>query len=209
MKFEVWIAYVLTEIIIDLTPGPAVMLVSSLGMKYGTKPSFFGALGISCGNLLYFILSALGLGTLILAAGDLFKYIQWAGAIYLIWTGLSMIYQSFLNKITIIQSINHGSLDVKKTFLQGFITQSTNPKAVLFFIALLPQFLNTSTNVGFQFFILGTTTIVLETSVLAFYGWLAHKGSEKIAGNVLFKIWQDRLAGAILVGIGIHLFFMK
>lgn len=208
MELNVWLAYVITEIIVDLSPGPAVLLITSLGMKFGAKSSYFGAFGISLSNITYFILSALGLGTLIFSAGDLFEYIKWAGAAYLIFTGISMLYHS----VKVKESILFDTLNTQKnttSFLQGFITQGTNPKAILFFVALLPQFIDSSENIMLQFIILGLTTIVVETSILMLYGYIASKGRDKLANNKVFKKWQDRVAGSLLVGIGIHLFFLK
>ena len=76
---------------ITLTPGPAVLYVFSQGMRYGPGPAVAGNLGVVTGNLIYFFLSALGLGAVILASGELFLVIKWAGAAYLIWLGINAI----------------------------------------------------------------------------------------------------------------------
>ncbi len=143
-------------------------------MKYGTRGSVYGACGISSGNLFYFIVSALGLGTLIATAGELFEYIKYAGALYLIIVGILMIKHSFREQQEVIvqqEDVQHWRL-----FTQAFITQISNPKAIIFFVALLPQFINPAGNIPLQFTILGLTTIVMETWILIFYGWLADKG---------------------------------
>src|SRR6476661_3973002 len=95
MDLKIWFAYLATDILISLTPGPAVILVSTQGLKYGAKPSYFGSFGISSAELIYFILSAFGLSTVILNAGHLFEYIKIAGALYLLWLGAGMLYNSF------------------------------------------------------------------------------------------------------------------
>jgi len=208
MELKVWIIYLLTEFLLSITPGPAVMLVSTQGFKYGAKPSYYGALGISSGNLIYFILSAFGLGALILAAGNLFLYIKIAGAVYLIGTGILMIYNSFKIGVTEVHQIEINQ-NIFRSFMQGFMTQVANPKAIIFFVALLPQFLDQTKNITVQFFILALTTIIVETIVLMTYGWIAANGKMIVGKAKSVAKWQDRVAGSILIGLGINLFFVK
>jgi len=208
MEFKIWLAYLLTEFLVDITPGPAVMLVTTQGVKYGAKSSLFGALGITSANLIYFLLSALGLSTLILNAGNLFEYIKIAGAIYLVYAGASMLYSSFKRNATVTSSIELRQNKVRSYF-QGFITQVANPKAIIYFIALLPQFVDPSGNIAIQFIILSVTSIVVEIFILMFYGWLGARGKRLAGQNQIFTKWQDRVAGTVLIGIGINLFFIK
>ena len=210
MELKVWLLYLLTVFLLAVTPGPAVMLVSAQGLKYGTKPSIYGALGISSGNLMYFILSSLGLGALILAAGNLFEYIKIAGAIYLIFIGTIMIYNTFNNN-----SKRNSSNDIEtfqnyyKSYIQGFVIQASNPKAIIFFVSLLAQFIITKQNVSIQFFIVGLTTIILETPILIIYGWITSNGKKIIGQNKRLTKWKDRLSGSVLISLGINLFFIK
>ncbi|MDO8609206.1 MAG: LysE family translocator [bacterium] len=208
MELKVWLIYLLTEFLLSITPGPAVMLISTQGFKYGAKPSYFGSLGISSGNLMYFILTSLGLGAIILSAGNLFMYIKIGGAIYLIGCGLLMIYKSFKSQPIVDNRIDLYQNNFK-SFLQGFITQASNPKAIIFFVALLPQFIDQTKNVTIQFTILALTTIIMETIILMFYGWIAANGKKMIGQNNKISKWQDRFAGSILIGLGFNLIFIK
>ena len=208
MDIKTWLIFLVTSFILALAPGPAVLCVSAQGMKYGPKSSYFGALGISSGNLMYFILSAAGLSALILEAGNLFFYIKLCGALYLIYTGGMIIYKSFKKSHAENIHIEAEQSNIK-SFVQAFITQAANPKAILFFVALLPQFVNTKGNIFVQFSILAITTIFPETFILMGYGWLAAK-SKKLAGkNSKFRKIQDRISGTILVSLGINLLFME
>ena len=141
MEFKIWFAYLVTDLLLSLTPGPAVILVTSQGLKYGARPSYFGSFGISSVELIYFILSAFGLGTLILNAGHLFEYIKIAGALYLLWLGGGLLYHSFKKVAVISYSVEH-TQDNIDSFIQGFVTQVANPNAIIFFVALLPQFVD-------------------------------------------------------------------
>ena len=200
--------YLVAEFFLALTPGPAVMLVSAQGFKYGAKPSYFGACGISLGNLMYFVLSALGLGAIILAAGNLFFYIKLAGALYLICSGFLMVYGSFKSKEEGQIQANQGQNNFK-SFIQGFTTQVANPKAIVFFVALLPQFIDQTKNIAVQFSILALTTTIMETFILMGYGWVAANGKKFGEKNKNVSKWQDRIAGSVLVGLGVNLFFIK
>jgi homoserine/homoserine lactone efflux protein len=208
MDLNVWLLYLVTEFILTITPGPAVLLVTAHGMKFGSRSGCFGALGISTSNLIYFMLSALGLGAVIIAAGDLFFWIRMAGAIYLITTGTMMIKQSFQQKQVSVMDIKAYQSN-RKSYLQGFITQIVNPKAIIFFVALLPQFVNPDGNIFIQFTILASTTIIMETFVLILFAWLASEGRKFLSQQCIIRNWQDKLAGSILVGLGINLLFVK
>lgn len=208
MDIKIWLIYLTTDFLLNVIAGPAVILVSSQGFTYGYKNSCFGAFGLVAGEALYFLLSALGLGSIILAASNLFYLIKFGGAIYLIIVGLIMIYNSSKKSLQLrtIEAVNINRL---RLFSQGFITQISNPKAIIFFIALLPQFIKPEGNVLLQFFILGLTTIVSDGLVLVVYGWISDKGKDMIKQNTIYTKMQERLSGLVLVGIGINLLFMK
>ncbi|MEO5983970.1 MAG: LysE family translocator [Ferruginibacter sp.] len=208
MEFKIWLTYLLTEIVLIITPGPNVFLVSAQGMKYGLTSGGFGSLGVASGSLIYFILTVLGLNAFILTAGNLFEYIKIAGAVYLSVTGFIMIYNSY--KIS-FQTNVHLKANQKnlKSFVQGFIIQTANPKTIIFFIALLPQFINSTKNTGIQFIILGVTTIILEIFILIGYSWLGAKGKKLAEKNITFIKWQDRISGLVLIALGANLIFIQ
>jgi threonine/homoserine/homoserine lactone efflux protein len=210
MDFNVWLAFTITELALSFTPGPAVLLVSSQGLKYGVRASNFGAFGISTANLIYFTLSALGLSAIILEAKDLFDVIKIAGACYLIFLGIKGVYYSLV-KTDSKQKSESVAITVKNshTFLQAFVTQLSNPKAIIFFASLLPQFVNPHENIIFQMSIFALTTIGTETFILMGYGWLGAKGRDTVHQNPKIMKWVDRLAGTILIAIGVNLFLTK
>jgi len=208
MDLQIWLLFLITEFLLVITPGPAVLLISSQGLKYGAKASCFGSLGITSGNAIYFTLSAFGLGTLIMTAGNLFEVIKIIGAVYLIISGIMMIYKTFKKNNGLPVPQNSGQNNFK-SFLHGFITQAANPKAIIFFVALLPQFIDTSENVFLQFLVLGLTSVVMEFFILVFYGWIAGRGRNLAEKNRTFAKWQGRISGIVLMGIGVNLFLIK
>src|SRR2546421_2281529 len=88
VSLPVWALFVVTESILCLTPGPAVLLVVAQALGRGAAASVWATLGILTGNALYFALSATGLGALLLASYEVFALVRWLGAAYLIWLGV-------------------------------------------------------------------------------------------------------------------------
>ncbi|HLF20458.1 MAG TPA: LysE family translocator [Bacteroidota bacterium] len=205
MTIEMWLLYLVTEITLIAIPGPAVLLVSAQGLKYGSRSSLYGAFGISSANALFFFLSAFGLGTIIINAGSLFEWIKYVGAAYLVFTGMRTILYSFKkeSKKAVEPVEKHGFL-----FVQAFVTQASNPKAILFFVALLPQFVDATANVAAQFLILGTTTIVVETLILFAYGWLAGKSKALLRTSESVGKIQNWVVGCILILLGVNLLWL-
>jgi len=145
MEIRIWLLFVLTKLLIEITPGSAVILVSSQGFKYGTKSSCYSALGIVVVSMLYFILSSLGLVALILSVNHVLSVVKFVGAIYLITTGITMIYKSY--KITHEISMDLKQVKYLRAFYQGLITEFSNPKTIIFFMAILPQFITPGRNI--------------------------------------------------------------
>ena len=184
------------DVVLCFTPGPAVLLIVSQGMRRGFHQSLRGALGICTGNLIYFGLSAAGLGALLIASRTVFEAIKWIGAGYLVFMGLRMIFAK--------QEEARQEQQVARddSFRQARFVQLANPKAVVFFTALLPQFIDPRGPIALQFFTLGVISTVIEYPVLALYGFAADKGRAVYARHTR---WIERIAGGCLVAAGAKL----
>ena len=188
-----------TELLLSMTPGPAVLLVVSQGMRRGFASSRRGAAGILTGNAIYFALSAAGLGALLIASKRVFDILQIAGAAYLVLIGLKMMLMPTRAETPLDDSTTR-RLD--SSFTQGLITQLANPKAIVFFTALLPQFVDPAQPMTMQFVILGVVSIVVELPVLLLYGLAADRG-RAVYGKHARLI--ERSSGACLVVAGAKL----
>lgn len=191
-----------TELLLSLTPGPAVLLVISQGIRRGFRSSTRGAAGILTGNAIYFALCAAGLGALLLASKRVFDLLQIAGAAYLALLGLKMLLLPgrVEDRVEVTEVRGAGS------FVQGLFTQLANPKAIVFFTALLPQFVDPARPVAMQFIVLGVISIVVELPVLLLYGYAADRGRARYGRHApLFQ----RLAGACLIAAGAKLAAMR
>jgi homoserine/homoserine lactone efflux protein len=201
MFINILLVYAVTEFLLSLTPGPAVLLVVSQGLNAGFKPSIRGTLGILTGNVIYFGLSALGLGALLLASASLFQAIKYIGAAYLIYIGVRMLFsRSPASGTAPRTTAEHRSM---RLFSQGLITQLSNPKAIVFFTALLPQFVTPGEPLVGQFLLLGLISVAVEFPVLLAYGWMAERGGRLIPEK--FSSLPERVAGGFLIGAGLSL----
>jgi homoserine/homoserine lactone efflux protein len=201
MSLKLLLIFAVTEFLLSLTPGPAVFLVVSQGITAGFKPSLRGTLGILAGNAIYFLLSALGLSALLMASATLFQIIKWLGVAYLILTGIRMLVSRDESRETDYLRLEKSPS--VKLFSQGLITQLANPKAIVFFTALLPQFVSPGGQIFEQFLTLGIVSIAVELPVLVSYGWLAQRGTALIPEKL--SLLPQRIAGGFLIGAGVGL----
>ena len=169
-----WLFFSGTEALLCLTPGPAVLFVLSHGLARGGRASLWANAGILAGNAFYFLLSALGLGTILLASHEVFAIIKYLGAAYLVYLGARTIRGSGL---ALQAGATRPSTEDWQTLTRGFALQAANPKALIFFAALLPQFIDVNRAVAPQVLVLGVTSVVIEFFVLAAYGYLSARAA--------------------------------
>jgi homoserine/homoserine lactone efflux protein len=207
MSIETWLLFATTETILCLSPGPAVLLVLSVSLTRGWAPGLQASAGILVANTFYFLLSATSLGAILLASWEAFFLIKWAGAAYLIWLGLTMVVARGAGDIdpaTPPTPMRTG----RRTWLHGMITQGANPKALVFFTAFLPQFVNPAEPLAPQIAILAATSILIEFGILASYAALASRASH-FAQRPRFASVFRRVGGAMLIGAGAGLAALK
>lgn len=204
MTWQTWSLFMVTETALCLTPGPAVLFVVSQALGYGAARSLWANLGILTANALYFFLSAFGLGAVLLASQKVFLIIKWGGALYLIFLGLKTILGKE-DPLAVPTSDQEGAVGTR-LLARGVVLQAANPKSLIFFTALLPQFLDPKGSIGWQVLILGVSSVVVEFFVLAGYGIFAGKAAG-LARQPRYALLTRRFAGACLViaGAGVAL----
>jgi homoserine/homoserine lactone efflux protein len=200
MSWGIWTLFAVTETALCFTPGPAVLLVLSQGLARGTASSIWSNLGILAGNTMYFFLSATGLGAALLASYELFSVIRWVGAAYLIWLGITAFVGT--SPVFSVSRAHDAPARRGRIFMNGFVLQASNPKALVFFTALLPQFIDPHASVLTQVTILAVTSVLIEFFVLLAYGALAGRLTE-LAKRPRFARLANRIAGSMLISAGI------
>ena len=192
MTFEYWLAYVATVLVFMSTPGPSHLLMLSNSLANGFARSTATASGDLCANFLQMLAATLGLVTIIQASQSFFVAVKWAGVVYLIYLGIRMIRRG-----TVQRPETEAETSIKVLYWQGFVTSAANPKAVVFFAALFPQFLDLSRPALSQFVVLSFTYLAIDGIFLLFYGKTADILARKLKSH-----WQktmNRLSGGLLI----------
>lgn len=197
MTFHVWLLFCMTETALCLIPGPAVLFVVSVAIGRGIRAGLVAALGILAGNIWYFALSATGVAAVLIASSSLFNWLKLAGAGYLIWLGLRMVFRREAEPAAV------PATSEPKTFLRGFLVQTANPKALVFFLALLPQFIDPESAIAWQILILGASSVLIESFVLGAYIIVAARARQLAGARLAGPI--ERIGGGFLVAVGTHL----
>ena len=201
MSVRIWLLFCATDTVLCLTPGPAVLLVVSQAMSRGMWSGLAASLGILATNAVYFALSATGVGALLVGSSRVFIVVKWLGAIYLVWMGARMI---LTTRAAVQRPETAPETSTRSAFSLGVVTQGANPKAIVFFTAILPQFVDPSAAIVPQIVILGITSIAIELGVLSAYVATCH-AARGLVGETRFARRLQRLGGAFLVAAGAKL----
>jgi homoserine/homoserine lactone efflux protein len=200
MTLQTWLLFCVTETALCLVPGPAVLFVLSTALRRGFAPACVAAAGILAGNTFYFALSATGIAAVLVTSYAVFRALKWAGAAYLIWIGLRMLLARTAGQPA---SAQRAEGDAERTFSRAFIVQAANPKALVFFVALLPQFINPAAGVPSQILLLGASSVLIEALVLGTYAALAARA--RTVTGACFAGPLERVGGACLIAAGARL----
>ncbi|GAB5488011.1 MAG: LysE family translocator [Parasphingorhabdus sp.] len=191
MELGIYLVFFLTTAVVIFVPGPAAIAIAAQGAGNGYKRATFGTLGVASANAVYFILSAMGIASLLIASTFVFNVIKWVGVAYLVYLGLSAIF----SKTGGIQFPTGKLQSAFSLFGRGFLVEFANPKALLYFAAILPQFLDVSKPILPQILLMGGTTVVLD---LIAYSLYAYAGDRLTSGSV--KEWIVRLINRVAGG---------
>ncbi|GIL04787.1 MAG: LysE family translocator [Burkholderiaceae bacterium] len=196
VNWDTYWLYVLTEAALSLSPGPAVMLVIAYGLTQGARRSLPATLGILSANAIYFAVSATSLGAVLVSSRAFFFAVKWIGAAYLVYLGLRALFGQ-PSPITASNPAARGS-NWRSIYASGLTLQLANPKTLIFFVAILPQFVDPRLPIGAQMAWLAAGSVVPEFFILAGYGFLASRAA-RIATDPRYARWTDRIAGALVL----------
>lgn len=179
MSIETWLAYVAAYTIISLIPGPSVFMVLGQSLSRGLGAASFCILGDLFGGIIVMTASYIGLGVILAASSEAFFLLKWAGVAYMAWLGFGQIKAARrLREADLAEQsfTGHRSASLRAGFLTGVL----NPKAIMFYVAFLAQFMNPALPMTPQFLILMLTSCVVVFVVLMGYALLAAQARRQL-----------------------------
>lgn len=197
MDLAALLAFALTTLIVDFTPGPAVLKVTGDAMGNGWRSAQASIVGVLSANAIYVMGAALGLAGLFLAYPALFDVVKWAGVAYLAWLGIGEIASACRSSGTEMRA--RARATQRQLFRSSFLMQVGNPKALLYFCAILPAFAALTSAPAFWILVLGGTTLFTEYAVLFLYTLLGSRLAQFAARASVKRVF-DALAGVLLIG---------
>lgn len=206
MALDTFLLYLATWTLVALSPGPAVLFVMSQGARFGNRGAVAGTAGILVGHFICFAFVAFGLVALLAKFSIAVDIIRIGGALYLMYLGVRMIMTKPHGDMAVVVEgappAQHGIA------LQGLGVQLTNPKNLLFVLALLPQFIDPGRPLLPQLGIMLAVTMVIDATFLLGYAQLAVHGARALKGSRVV-LWLERALGAALVFFGVKLLTSK
>lgn len=202
-----WLSFLATSFLIILTPGQDMVLVMSRTLSGGTRTGVITAAGVSIGLIVHTMFATLGVGVLLQASEWLFTALKLIGALYLLYLGVTLLRTS--GELTLSNS-HDAPMSALSTFAQGALSNISNPKVVLFYLAFLPQFVPADAkHPALSLFILGATfaglTFLVKGPVALFAGLL----SASIRRNPSILTRLNRASGVVLLVLSVKLAFER
>jgi homoserine/homoserine lactone efflux protein len=187
--------------VVSASPGPVMLTCMTNGGRLGLRKAFVGMLGASAGNLCLVALSALGLGLIVSQNDILFNILKWGGAAYLVFLGVQIM------RSPVVLEQRHGALSVDSTkslWWNSFFIAVSNPKGLIYFGALFPQFIAYHQPLAAQFLVLTLTFLITDLVWMFIYA---------IAGNSIMRwlkspthqLWFNSLSGLVLIAAGVFM----
>ncbi|HWM42486.1 MAG TPA: LysE family translocator [Burkholderiales bacterium] len=198
MSLELYLAYILTCAVIALIPGPTVTVIVANSLRYGARAGLLNVAGTQLGLGLMMLILVVGLSSAIAAMGWLFEWLRWAGAAYLVWLGYKL-----LRSPEMIYQENTKTIPRGGFLLQGFLVLMANPKALLWFGAFIPQFVDPNGNYVGQIILLGVTAMAVALVSDGAYAVLTGRAGAFLSKKRIRLV--SRLSGGFLIGGGIWL----
>jgi homoserine/homoserine lactone efflux protein len=202
----VFVYYFATWLIFASIPGPAVIYSMAQARRHGFRSTLVSISGIELANCLFFLCFFLGLDSIFTTFKNAFAILRFIGAVYLFYLGVRLIHSTFRRPVP--GNVHYATLGPEATnlFAQGLLVQLTNPKALIFVSALLPQFIDPHRSLPLQIIILLITTVTVDSVVLTSYAFLAQRNMRSLTA-ARWSAWLEWFFGFILILFGIRMLF--
>jgi len=204
MQLHTWLAFFAASWIISLSPGAGAISCMSAGMRYGYRKSVWNIFGLQAGILLLVVIVAMGLGAVLAASALAFNAIKWFGVAYLVWLGI----QQFRAEAKPLEVTEENAHTPRQLFVQGFLVNASNPKGIIFMLAVLPQFIDLHAPQFAQYAVATGTLFFTDLVVMSGYTLLAARVLSALRDPGHIR-WLNRTFGGLFVGAGLLLASFK
>jgi homoserine/homoserine lactone efflux protein len=198
MELSLWITYLVATFVLSLSPGPGVFASISSGLHHGFRLGLWNGIGMQAAILILVGIVSFGLGAILIASETLFTMVKWIGVAYLIWLGI--VTWRAPAKGFRDEGDDHAQTP-REVFMRGFLVNITNPKGIIFFAAIFPQFIDVARAQAPQYAILAATTIAVDLAVMLGYTALAAKVLRVMRDPARLR-WVNRTLGGAFVAAG-------
>jgi threonine/homoserine/homoserine lactone efflux protein len=191
-------------ILLAIAPGPGMLYVLARALGGGRREGLLSAIGTFFGGMVHVFAAAAGISIILAKSAIAFSMVKYLGASYLCFLGIRMILDARKDEAVSRSDLPRG----RNPLWQGVMTEVLNPKTALFFLSFIPQFVNRSNgHVFLQFVLLGTLSVMLNTSADIVVTLLAGPLGQRIRGSARFRRRQRTLTGAVMISLGSYLAF--
>ena len=203
MDWHVWLAYFVASWVIAVSPGSGAVLAMSHGLAYGARGASATVLGLQIGLAFILLVAGAGVGAVLVASAGAFMVVKLLGAAYLLWLG----FRQWRAPVTLDDGGAQAGppvMRLRQRVLTGALTNATNPKGIVFMVAVLPQFIDPKRPLLLQLLILLVTTLAVDTVVMHGYALLASR-LRALLRSARARRTQNRVFGGVLMGMGASL----
>ncbi|MBC8207546.1 MAG: homoserine/homoserine lactone efflux protein [Desulfobulbaceae bacterium] len=200
MTLDIWLTYLASVIVLSLSPGAGAINTMSCGLRYGVRGTLPAIFGLQMGLALCTLLVGIGLGAIISSSVTLFTFLKWTGACYLIWLGWKK-WKDTTELILDNPELEKQAVSTLTLIYRATLINLTNPKAIVFLVALFPIFINPEAPKTIQFLILGSTLIGVDIIVMLGYASLAARLRPLLRNQKAVRL-QNRIFGGMFMGAG-------
>ena len=198
-----FVLFVTTGILLNLTPGPDTVYILGRSIAHGRRAGVASALGISVGSLFHTCAAALGLSAFLATSAWAFTAVKWAGAAYLIFLGVRALLERS-HDLALPSQFKRN--DAAAAFRQGILTNILNPKVALFFLAFLPQFIDSAApSKTIAFLLLGLTFVTTGTIWCLILAWFSSAFSTRLRESPTVATLLNRIVGSLFIFLGLRL----
>ncbi|HLQ85893.1 MAG TPA: LysE family translocator [Salinisphaeraceae bacterium] len=203
-----FLLFLAAALLLNITPGADMLYTLSSSAAAGTRAGILAALGIFTGTLFHIAFAVAGLSALLAASATAFALVKYVGAAYLVYLGIRLLLQP--SGRTAPATTPDARRNLVQVFRQGVLINLFNPKIALFFLAFLPQFIDTdSTQRALAFLLLGLTFNCSGACVNSIAAWFASSVGRRMQGASRPAWWLKKTAGGLFMGLGIRLAFSQ